>query len=136
MWPFVAPWVQAMQAWTCAMSGWGAGWPPSSCPSGPATQVSFKTSSKYPIEVSACVDPGADAMRLTADPLVGEKKDAPDLRGITIESQCGHVRICVTIPDDQPAGKYTGAIKDATGCKRGELTIQTSGPATARSATE
>jgi len=85
-------------------------------------------SSQYPTEISACVDPGADAMRLTADGLkICDGTAAPPLSGVTITCECGHVRVSVTVPKDQPAGRYVGAIKDAAGCQRGELTVEISG---------
>jgi hypothetical protein len=128
MGPFIAPWMQAMQAWMCAMSAFVPGAVPQSpwgqCATSPA--VSVKVSSRYPTEVSACVDPGADATHLIADALCTDRADVRPLGGVVITSECGHVRVSVTVPDDQPAGRYRAAIKDTAGCRRGELTVEIS----------
>lgn len=128
MWPFLAPWMQAMQAWSCAMSGFvpapvaQPSW--SECATVP--KVSVKVQSKHRTEVTVCVDAGADSARLTADPLKTQKVDEPWLHDVKIEAECGHVRIVVKVPDDQPAGVYRGMIRDGSGCKRGELIVDIS----------
>jgi len=128
MGPFIAPWMQAMQAWMCAMSAFVPGAVPQNpwgqCATSPA--VSVKVFSRYPTEISAYVDPGADAMHLTADALSTDRADVRPFGGAVITSECGHVRVSVTVPDDQPAGRYRAAIKDAAGCRRGELTVEIS----------
>ena len=137
MWPFIAPWMQAMQAWACAMTAMAPGaapyrpWDPQYAygASGCATlpRVSVKVTSQYRTEVSACIEPGAEACALTADPLKdGAQTDALPLKGIEIKAEHGHVYVCVTVPIDQPAGKYSGAIRDSGGCKRGELKVDIS----------
>jgi hypothetical protein len=138
MWPFVAPWMQVMQAWTCALSAFAPmapqqPWDPyatygaagAAAPAATLPKVSVKVTSQSPTEVSACVDRGADAMRLTADPLKTQQEGyAPlPLESIKIVCESGHVRVAVTIPTDQPAGRYTGAIRDGVGNERGELTV-------------
>jgi hypothetical protein len=89
--------------------------------------VSVKVSSPYRTEVSASIDPGADTTHLTFDPVKKSgETDAPPLpnKSVTIEYECGHVRISVTVPNEHPAGLYKGAIRDGCGCKRGELTVE------------
>jgi hypothetical protein len=132
MWPFVAPWVQAMQAWTCAMAAFGSGMPqrqwdpcaPCDAP-GRSPRVSVKVSSPYRTEVSACIDPGAEDCHLTAE-LKTSDTSVPPLSGISIKKESGHVCVSVTVPTGQPPGRYSGAIRDAAGCRRGELTVEMS----------
>jgi hypothetical protein len=128
MWPFIAPWMQAMQAWTSAMSTFVPGAVPQNpwgqCATSPT--VSMTVSSRFPTEVSACVDPGVDAMRLSADALSMDQADLRLFGGVVITSECGHVRISVRVPNDQPPGRYSAAIKDTAGCRRGELTVEIS----------
>jgi hypothetical protein len=139
MWPLIAPWMQMMQAWTCAM---GAFVPGAAAPQpwnayatreregcAPAVsavpKVSVRVRSQYQTEVYACIDAGADAVPLTADPLeTVDVQEYPPLRSVTIKCDAGHVHVQVTVPTDQPAGRYIGAIRDAAGCKRGELTLE------------
>ena len=132
MWSLITPWVQAMQAWTCAMSGFVPGaaaqssW--SQCAMTP--RVSVKVSSRDQTNVSAHVEPGADTMNLSADPLKSsDARNAAVLNDVTIESECGQVRIDITVPDGQPAGVYRGVIRDTCGCKRGDLTVEIARPA-------
>jgi hypothetical protein len=151
MWPFIAPWAEAMRAWTRAMSAlvpgavpddaWNpystgaarsAGW--SSTAAAMSPKVSVIVSSQHcTTEVSACVDPGADTMCLTTDPFLetGDEQQAPSRRRVVVACEPGHVRVRVTVPDNLPEGRYTGAIRDADGCRRGELTVQISKPAPA-----
>ena len=127
MWPFVAPWMQAMQAWSCAMSGFvpAAAPQPSWSECATVPKVSVRVTSKKSTEVSACLDAGADTTRLTADPLkMDNKSDSRWIHDIAIDSECGHVRIAVKIADDQPAGVYHGIVRDPSGWKRGELTVE------------
>jgi hypothetical protein len=139
MWPFIAPWLQAMQMWSGAMSGFQPG-SSRPYPYGAETydprgmgvpmlpKVSVKVKSDYLTEVTACVAPGADACaRLLADPLtIPGAPDVPPLTAISIECEPGHVRVRVTVPTDQPAGRYGGLIKDGTGCPRGDIVIEIS----------
>jgi hypothetical protein len=143
MWPLVAPWVQMIQAWTCAMGAFVPGaappqpWNPystrdSACCAQPAAtgpKVSVRVNSQYPTEVQASIDSGADAMPLTADPLkASDEEDHPPLRSVAIKCERGHVHVHITVPTDQPAGRYAGAIRDAAGCKRGELALEIGNP--------
>jgi hypothetical protein len=131
MGPFIAPWMQAMQAWACAMSAFVPGAAPQGswgqCATSP--KVSVRVTAQNPTEVSAWIDPGADGMELTADPLkISGDTVAPLLGPVPIKCECGHVRVSVTVPKGQPAGRYSGAIRDKDGCRRGELTVDISAP--------
>ena len=146
MGPLMAPWMQVMQAWTTAMSAFVPGaaaqnpWNPyagggvwGSSPSPTAAtspKVSVQVSSKCPTEVIPSMPPGADSMTLAADALeIDDGSGAPSLVGVAITCTPGHVRVSVTVPNDQPAGRYSGAIKDAAGMQVGDLTVDVSGPA-------
>lgn len=145
MWLFIAPWMQMMRAWTDVMSTcvpgaapqdfWspyarGGAWGPAR-PSPTSPKVSVQVSSQRPIEVILSVAPGADAMTLVADALqIDDGSGAPSLVGVTIKCTPGHVRVSVTVPNDQPAGRYSGAIRDAAGMHVGDLTVHVSEPAT------
>jgi len=140
MWPLIAPWMQMIQAWTQAIGAFvpgaaapqpwnsyspreGAGY---AQPAAMAPRVSVSVSSQYPTAVEASIDSGADAMPLTVDPLktTGGEEHHPPLRSVSIKSECGHVQVHVTVPTDQPAGRYAGTIRDTTGCKRGQLILE------------
>jgi hypothetical protein len=142
MWPLVAPWAQAMQVWTTAMSAfvpggapqgaWNPYAGPAAYPSGAATlpAVSVEVSSHSLTEVTVSVAPGADAGTLAADALaIDDGSDAPSLVGTAITGTPGHVRVSVTVPNDQPPGRYGGAIRNAAGMQVGALTVQVSGSA-------
>lgn len=136
MGPIIAPWVQAMRMWTDAMATFAAG-------GGPTVElmnrflagfavarpkISVEVSSEYPTEVIVALDPGAELTKLTAEPLVhAEDKNAPPLAATVIDCASDIVRIRLTVPNDQPAGQYRGAIKDPAGIKRGELVAQVKG---------
>jgi hypothetical protein len=139
LWPFIAPWMQAMQMWSSAMSGFQPG-SPRQYPYGAepydtrgmgapmVPKVSVNVKSDCPTEVMACVAPGADGCgRLFADPLMidGAPAGLP-LTGIGIECEPGHVRVRVVVLKDQPAGRYVGLIKDGTGCPRGDIVVEIS----------
>jgi hypothetical protein len=143
MWPIVAPWMQMMQAWMSVAGAFVPGgyapqpWNPyatrdsSGCadPAPSAPTVSVRVKSEYPTEVEASIHPGADAMCLKADPLEPtDDEHQPALKGVTIKCECGHVRVSLTIATSQPSGRYSGAIRDAGGCKRGDLTVEVWNP--------
>ena len=147
MGPLMAPWMQMMQAWTTAMSSFVPGaaqqpaWNPYAWggaaggphPPGAAASpmVSVQVSSHCPTEVSLSVAPGADAGTLVADALpVDDGSGAPPLVAVAFTCTPGHVRVSVTVPNDQPAGRYSGAVRDAAGMQVGDLTVDVSGPAT------
>ena len=62
--------------------------------------------------------PGADecALSPTRSSSGDEARRRSSRRRSNVES--GRVRVSVTVPDDQPAGRYRGAIRDATGAAR------------------
>jgi hypothetical protein len=133
MWPFLAPWMQAMQAWSCAMAGFVPA--ASQCAPQPSwnecatvPKVSVKVQSKHrATDVTVCVDAGADSVQLDVDPLkISNKAEERWLHGLKVQSECGHVSIVGKVPDDQPEGVYRGVIRDSSGRKRGELTVEIS----------
>ena len=134
--PLMAQWTSAMRMWAEAWSTFVPGvasqqpWnfgamgfaPPSTTAATP--KVSVQVSSQYPTEVTASVYPGADAMTLAAEPLqMPDGSGAPSLVGVAITCSPGCVRVSVTVPSDQPAGCYVGAINDAGGKKCGDLRV-------------
>ncbi|MGP1676451.1 MAG: hypothetical protein ACTS6J_04760 [Burkholderiales bacterium] len=93
--------------------------------SGSNPVVAVQVSSRVQTEVTVNLQPGADSQNLKADPLVHtERRDAPPLVSIALESRAGQVRVRLTVPNDQPAGTYIGALHDVTGAKRGELRVE------------
>lgn len=86
--------------------------------------ISVHISSRSPAEVTVDLDPGAEYAKLSVDPLVvtGDN-EAPHLAAIRFECETGHIRVRVTVPNDQPPGSYFGHIHDATGARRGELRV-------------
>jgi hypothetical protein len=156
MWPFVAPWMQATRAWAAAMSapfggapGMTPGEPPPGFPYGPggpwgapawrgpggtpqALQLSVQLSSESPAEVTVNIAQGVGAAALTADPLRLDdaSRDAPPLLGVSIGMAAGQVRVSVTIPTDQPPGRYRGVIRDPSGMPVGDLAVRVTVPAT------
>jgi hypothetical protein len=141
MGPIFAPWMQAMRMWTDAMATFAAGGGPTvdlmnRFLAGFAVarpKISVEVSSQYPTEVIVALDPGAELTKLTAEPLVnGDDKNAPPLAGTVMECATDVVRVRLTVPNDQPAGQYRGAIKDPLGIKRGELVAHVKGSPTAK----
>ena len=89
----------------------------------------MEVSSQSPAEVVVGIDPGAEYTKLTPDPLVHDTDPSvPALVGTSIESEPGVVRVRIAVPNDQPAGRYVGAIIDATGGRRGELVVHLKAP--------
>lgn len=133
--PLMDQWMNAMRTWTEAwssmaqgMSQGGAratGSATSAATAGSGHHISIQVSSDRPVEVSPHLFPGADAMTvLTADPLQPcEQHDAPALTGIDMKVDSGQVRVKVTIMVDQPAGTYSGPIRNAQRLVVGALTV-------------
>jgi len=132
MWPFLAPWMQAMQAWSCAMAGFVPA--ASQCAPQPSwndcatvPKVSVNVQGKRCPKITLCVDAGADTVHLDLDALkISNKPEERWLQGIKVQSECGQVSVVGTVPDDQPEGVYRGVIRDSSGRKRGELTVEIS----------
>ena len=134
--PLIAPWIQAMQAWVCAMSAFA----PGAMYRGPWTSyaqttsspnISVRVTSRHPTEVTTTLAPGADAMTLSAAELrivdpAPEPVGAPPL---TASITCGPrpIQVSVSVPDTQPPGRYRGAIvNNADGTQVGTLLVQIS----------
>jgi hypothetical protein len=136
--PLIAPWIQAMQAWTCAMAAFAPGamprdsWSPFGCPT-PSPNVSVRVISPYQTEVTPTLAPGAECMTLSAAEL--RIFDPPPDRVIeplraTIVPGSRPVLVTVTVPVDQPPGRYRGSIvNNADGCTVGSLLVQIWGKA-------
>jgi hypothetical protein len=130
--PLIAPWIQAMQAWACAMSAFVPGAMPrdpwnryGQCASSP--NISVRVTSRYPTEVTTTLMPGADSMTLAATDLRIDppgNAGAPPLRA-DITCERGPIQVIVSVPDDQPPGRYRGAIVNrADGMTVGSLVVE------------
>jgi hypothetical protein len=121
-------WLTAMRAWTDAWSTFVPGnWPTQPWNSaGRPAAISVQVLSTRPAEVTASLGPGAELMDLVADSLQCEGVDAPpiDSAGISIKREPGRVRVNIKVSPDQPAGRYTGPIRNrADGNVAGELAV-------------
>jgi hypothetical protein len=132
--PFLGPWMQMMQMWSDSMMAFM----PSGMPANPMTAwmsaampqtaIAVRIASRNPAKVSVTLDAGAQLLVLRADALVLDGNGyAPDIAPPTIESGT-EVTVRVSIGDDQPGGRYRGAIRDAAGGVRGQLTVDLEGP--------
>jgi hypothetical protein len=146
--PMMAPWMQMMRMWTENMSSLMPGangiaadfmsqfMPGAAMWGGAAARssISVQVSSPYPVEVKADFDAGSEYSMLTADPLKISGGEDATLTA-TLKCSPGLVRISLTVPSGQAGGRYTGAVHDAAGVKRGEITVEvTSSAAKARPA--
>jgi hypothetical protein len=138
--PLMEQWMNAMRTWTEAWSSMAQGMSPAasratgsagSSAAGTASNISIQVSSDRSVEVTPHLFPGADTMTmLTADPLQScEHADAPALTGIDMRTEPGHVRVKVTIMADQPAGTYSGPVRNAQRVVVGALTVTIAEPA-------
>ncbi|MDB4888494.1 MAG: hypothetical protein JWL61_349 [Gemmatimonadetes bacterium] len=132
----MAAWMQMMRMWTESMSslipganGLATDWMTQFMPgaamwggSSARASIAVHVSSPYPVEVKADLDGGAEYSMLTAEPL-RMRSDEDATLAVTLRSTPGLVRIAVTVPDGQAGGRYTGAMNDASGAKRGEITV-------------
>jgi hypothetical protein len=132
----MAVWMQMMRAWTDSMSsmipganGLASDWMSQFMPgaamwggSSARASISVQVSSQYPVEVKADLDSGAEYSMLTAEPLK-MRSDEDATLAVTLKCTPGLVRIGVTVPNGQAGGRYTGAVNDASGAKRGEITV-------------
>ncbi|MEO8333499.1 MAG: hypothetical protein ABI664_00905 [bacterium] len=143
--PMMAPWMQMMRLWTESMSSLMPGPNPMATATDFMTQfmpggamwggasaarasVSVQVSSPYPVEVKADIDAGAEYSMLTAEPLT-LTGDADVTLAVTLKCSPGLVRIGVTVPSGQAAGRYTGAVTDANGLRKGEISVDVEAPA-------
>lgn len=132
------PWMQMMRLWTDTMTTMmpaaAAMMPtnlmsqfmPGAAPFANAYQrakLSVSVTSENPVEVSVDLDPGAEYASLTVDPLARAESGAPKIASTSVACDAGRVTLRVTVPKDQPSGRYTGAVLDATGTRRGEVTV-------------
>lgn len=136
-------WMQMMRMWTDSMSslipganGFATDWMTQFMPGAamwggsPArASIAVQVSSSYPVEVRADLDGGAEYSILSAEPLK-MRSDEDATLAVTLRSTPGLVRIGVTVPNGQPGGRYTGAVHDASGAKRGEITVDIESTAT------
>jgi hypothetical protein len=142
--PMIAPWMQMMRLWTDSMSslmpganGLAADWMSQFMPgaamwtgaSVPRASIAVQVSSPYPVEVRADFDTGADYSILSAEPLRMTSDEDATL-AVTLKCSPGLVRISITVPSGQAGGRYTGAVTDASGVKRGEITVDVESMAT------
>jgi hypothetical protein len=135
--PMMAPMMQMMRMWTDTMSSFMPGangiatdWmnqfmPGAAMWGGTASAracVAVQVSSPYPVEVKADFDSGAEYSMLTAEPLklVGAAEGS---LAVTLKCSPGLVKIGVSVPAGQVGGRYSGAVNDASGVKRGEIVV-------------
>jgi hypothetical protein len=130
--PMGEQWMAAMRAWADAFAaflpgGWPQPWaPPGAGYSAPQAlmALSVHVSSAQPIEVAPTLNPGCDLIALSVDPLQGQGFSAAAIDKVLITKVAGNVRVSVTVPPDQPAGCYRGAIrKTVDGSIAGDLTV-------------
>jgi hypothetical protein len=141
--PLMAPWMQAMQMWTSSMmafmptgaannpmAAWANAWAGGAANAHP--EISVRATSNQPVEVSVSLDAGAEFVRLQADPLAstGDAK-APAIVATTVDNSPGCVRVLVTVPNDHPAGRYAGALRDPMRVERGRICVQVGSDAAA-----
>jgi hypothetical protein len=139
MTPLVGTWMQMMRMWTDSMSPFLPGgssmatdWMNQFAPGmagawggGGRAKQSVVVTSACPTEVALEIDPGAEAMQLRVEPLAPVVAGGgPPLAGVGIDCSAGRVQVRVTVPNDQPAGVYRGAVTDAGGNRRGELRVE------------
>ena len=139
--PLMDQWMNAVRTWTETWASMAQGMSPAasratgapgpSAAAGATSHISVQVSSDRPVEVTPHLFPGADAMTvLAADPLQScEQTDAPALTGIDIKAEPGRVRVKVTIMADQPAGTYSGPVRNAQRVVVGALTVTIAEPA-------
>ena len=127
-WGLMAPWWQMMRVWAEGMAAFAPGGPGAFAPGGAGRtyqppRVEVRVSSKPIALVTVNLDPGADWLQLTAEPLApaGDADTSP--LALSFECHPGTVKVSVTVPDDQPADSYTFAIRDRDQCQRGELRV-------------
>ena len=135
--PMMGPMLQMMRMWTDSMSslmpganGIASEWMNQFMPgaamwggmAGARASVAVQVSSPYPVEVKADFDSGAEYSMLTADALKLSGGDEASL-AVTLKCSPGLVKIGVIVPTGQAGGRYSGAVKDASGVKRGEITV-------------
>jgi hypothetical protein len=142
--PLIAPWIQAMQAWACAMTAFAPGAMPrdrwnryGECAPNrygeSSPNVSVQVTSRYRTEVTTTLVPGADYMTLAATELrivdaPPETAAAPPLNA-AISSGPGPIQVRLTVPESQPPGRYRGTIvNSANGAHVGTLLVQISNP--------
>jgi hypothetical protein len=68
--------------------------------------------SKHPVEVSARLDPHGPLGALRVHDLRAADEALPRLRNVSATRDDASLRIALSIPDDQPAGVYSGMIVD------------------------
>lgn len=139
--PLMAPMLATMKLWTDAVQQfvpggsaagrawmeqmmalgapwWGAG-------AALAPHLAFEVTSTVPAEVSATLDPMAYFGPLSVGDVVSAgDATAPPITGVGITSASGHVIVRVAVPATQPQGRYTAAIQDESGARRGELVVE------------
>ncbi len=91
-----------------------------------ASRYSVQVCSQRPTTVDVLLNPDAEFMVLSIDPLAPRLADAdgePPLLGVSLSCKDGHVTVRVAVEDSQPPGAFHGFLKDAGGNRRGEVTV-------------
>jgi hypothetical protein len=130
--PSPSPSPPAAPAAAPAGRGDGAGSPLAASPG-----LSLDIDARRKVEVDVNLRPGATGRRLTVPDLRGAAAGEPRLSGVRIESRANEERVVLhlAVPDDCPAGTYSGLILDEdSAVPQGMLSV-TLGPAAAPPAT-
>lgn len=98
---------------------------PGGAGNGAGCPIRLCVDSRLPLEVSYELKPVAPEQSLVCHPLHPAQGDAAPLRQIALDSRAGVARLSVEVPDDQPAGVYSGVIVDASsGEVRGTVSVE------------
>jgi hypothetical protein len=133
----MTPWLQMMRMWSDSMSafmpgasGMTADWMNAFMP-GMRTPLSIRVASKNPVTVTVDLVPGAEYRKLRVQALKHAKLPDSRITAPSIQSSRGRLRVNLTVPDDQPAGRYRATIRDNAGARCGTLTVEIQTPKTA-----
>jgi len=97
--------------------------PPPPPPMEPVTGIRVQVHSHQPTEVIPSLNPGADNTGLVVDALAAGGQDAPPILGAIIQTDAGGHHVAVSVPPDQPVGRYSGAVRNSAGDYVGGLTV-------------
>jgi hypothetical protein len=99
---------------------------PAAAVDAPAARLSIRLTSARPADVSADLRSDTAAASFHAHDLRAASGAAPRIRGVrVVREDDGAIRICISVPDDQPPGTYSGPVVDAeTGVAVGTVRLR------------